>query len=58
MASLEWQDVSLYVVHRDGNGHEEEIPLLDNVSGGVALGDTLAMLGPRGSGKHTLMQLL
>ncbi|CAD7929571.1 unnamed protein product, partial [Amoebophrya sp. A25] len=55
MASIEWRDVVFSA--RDPETREAT-DILCGLSGGVAAGGTLAILGPSGSGKSSLLKVL
>jgi ABC-type lipoprotein export system ATPase subunit len=60
--SITWKNVSKSVksVSRNicGDGLDHLVKILDNCSGLVAKGDFLAMVGPSGSSKTTLLNIL
>jgi NitT/TauT family transport system ATP-binding protein len=51
---IAWQDVSKTFIGRDG----QPVPVLGGFSASVARGSLLALLGPTGCGKTTLLRLL
>ncbi|PIL30681.1 ATP-binding cassette transporter [Ganoderma sinense ZZ0214-1] len=65
--TVEWADVSYFVPQptpgfslrrRHGSGSDNQKVVLDNVSGRVVPGEMMAILGPSGAGKTTLIEIL